>query len=373
MAIALGATGQASGISGATVAPVWSSTPYQGSLLIMEVMTNRQAGATYFGNGTNKDANGNYAPTGWTCFGDNQQAAGSSRSVAQFYKIAGASEPSSVTVGGYSDSGHTTLAGITTVTMIELRDGVSGSTCLGSWDLTNAMGIGYGVGATAPWSATSASSTTTTLTIGSSSWSSGYTDAALLVIGQATATGIVSLSACDSTLGSNGYAILGIKACSSGSALSPVLTTSGATTRSMAAYVVGFDPQLTPSQTLSAGARVKATPAQTLAAGGQISNPAVYGSQTLSAGARIQAPASDTLTAGGRIATPGSATLAAGGAVQGPWSPKILMGSGNVLAEALGSQYLVLSGDIDGGDASSHLASSPNPFTYVIDGGLASD
>lgn len=374
MGITLGATGQGTSSTGATVAPSWSSTPYQGSLLVMEVVTNRTANPTYFGNGTNKDVNNNYAPVGWTCFGDNQQQSTANRSVAQYYKIAGASEPSSVTVGGYSDSGHTTLAGITAVTMIELRDGVSGSTCLGSWDLTNAMGIGIGVGATAPWSTSTSTGTTTTLTIGASSWSSAYVDTGLLVIGQAGAAGITGLSACDSTYGTTGYAILGIKATTSGSALSPVLTTSGTTNRGMAAYVIGFNPQITPTVTLSAGARLQTTPAKTLAAGGQIAAVAFYGTQTLSAGARIQGSATaPALAAGARVRTAPTSTLAAGGAIQGPWTPQILMGTGNVLAEALGSQYLVLSGDIDGGDASSHQAASPNPFTYVIDGGRSSD
>ena len=52
-----------------------------------------------------------------------------------------------------------------------------------------------------------------------------------------------------------------------------------------------------------------------------------------------------------------------------PWSPKIIMGTGNTLDQALGTSYLELSGDIDGGGPP--YDGAYDTYTLVIDGGQA--
>lgn len=375
MAIALGYTASDSGTGKRT--PAWSNAPYVGSLLLMELTTSRTT-ATYFGDGTATPTATNLDPSGWVKFGDTQQSTQATRNVAQFYRVATGGALDTPSVGGYSDSARTTLAGTTYATIIELRDGVSGTTCLGSWDLTNANGIGKAVGTTAPYETYSALITTLTLTITTSSWSTPYTHAALWVIGQAsTATWGTApcLSLMDSVYApfASGGSVNGVVGLASGTALSPVLTITAATGRGMAAYVIGFNPTTYPTTTLVAGARIQKTPAATLAAGAQIILNVSYPVVTLSATARVQAKASVPLTAGARVQVTTTSTIAAGAQIAPVFTPKILMGTGNALAEALGSQYFALSSDIDGGDSTSNQANSPTAFVYVIDGGRSSD
>ena len=366
------AWGVATSSPGATVTPSWSATPAIGSLLLLEVTTSRTSAVTYFG------LNGATTPTGWTQFGEATWPTQSTKSCAQFYRIADGTASDTPTVGGYSGSARTSglLAGTTYVSMMELQgDTLIGGKVMGSWDLSNAAGLGgsaalagnyWGVG------------TSQTLASGTS-WTEPESEAALwCVIRSNTVSATVNGTGFDSgqpswTISTYG-SISGINhSVTPGTSYTFGASMSSTCVLSMSIYVIGFTPTTNPTKTVDAGARIQGTSSTTIAAGGQIAPNAIYGSTTLAAGARIQAAATATVPAGARIQAGRSTTLAAGGAVQGPWSPKILMGTGNVLAEALGSQYFVLSGDIDGGDASSALATSAAPFTYVIDGGQASD
>ena len=94
------------------------------------------------------------------------------------------------------------------------------------------------------------------------------------------------------------------------------------------------------SSPISAGARIQTTPTQTLAAGARI----VYGgTATISAGAHIAAPATQTLGAGARIAVAGSNSLTAGG-----WlsvTPVVPLAAGARI-QATGTQTLAAGGQI---------------------------
>ena len=369
MAIALGNTAQASGTT-SLLTPSWSGAPYVGALLLMEVTTSRTSAVTYFGNG-------NAEPAGWTRFGDNQQSNYPNKSVAQFWHIAdGVNDTPHI--GGYSDSGRTTLAGTTYATIIELRDGIVGSTCFGTWDVANAKGLGYAVGNTAPWETFNTTGTTTTLTISAASWSEAYSSAALWVLAQSPTATWTSLSSCDSTYGpfGTGGQFQGVKALASGGALSPVITISGATGRSMAAYVVGFSPASIITKTISARATITGQATATQPARATITGTATKG---ISATAQIMAAvatSTKTITATASIAihpTPGISATAAIKATrtgtipataQIAFTPLIILGSGNSIKQALGSAYVELAGDLDGGGAA-------DTYTTILDGGQA--
>ena len=382
-----GGHGVAAASGTTTLSPSWSSTPLVGSLLLMSISTARTSSLAYFGQGSGA-ASGASNISGWTAFGPTTLVGYGTRALATYFRIAdGTASDSPTGIGAYTASGGSTLISQTAaVLMVELQDNVIGGThCDGLWDIPGTQGItgspaaGHIGSSTGVQATSGASGTTLTLATGTG-WSETFVDAAIVAFGvtYSTYSGTTPLSgmttqATSPAASGTGLDAIGVVATTSATNISTTATLTAGGVQNLELFVIGFSPTIYPTQTLSAGARVQANPATTIAAGGQISPNAIYGSATLAAGAHILAVTTNPLTAGGRVATPGSATLAAGGAVQGPWSPKILMGTGNMLAEALGSQYLILSGDIDGGDATSHLAGSASPFTYVIDGGQASD
>ena len=369
MAISVGYTASVTGSTAGLVAPAWpgGNTPYTGALLLMVVQSSRTASLTYFGYG-------NADPAGWNRFGSNLQAASTSRSCALFWRIAGTGGTTNDTpsIAGFSDSARTTSAGNTSATIMELRDGIVGTTCIGSWDLTNANGLGMSSGTMATWNVANTANTATTLTVATSSWSDAYAETGLLALAWHSGT-LVSWTGMTTTVTGGGVFLGGIYPCSSGTSLSTTLTDTAASTRSLLGYVIGFNPATYPTQTLVAGARIQKAPASTLAAGAQIILNVSYPVVTLTAGARMQSTATSPLAAGARVQAKPVPTIAAGAQIAPVFTPKILMGTGNALAEALGSQYFALSSDIDGGDSTSNQANSPTAFVYVIDGGRSSD
>ena len=382
MAIVAGSNAKVTGIATGLVTPTWTggNTPYTGALLIMVVQSSRLSNLTYFGNG-------NADPAGWNRFGSNLQAPSSNRSCALFWRIAGTGGTTNDTpsIAGYSSDGAGRIpanyAGNTSVTIMELQDNIVGTTCFGKWDVTNANGLGMSSGTMATWNVANTAGTATTLTVGASSWSDTYADTGLLVLAWHSGT-LSSFTATPTTISpvtGGGSFIGGWDACSSGANLTTTLTDTAASTRSLLGYVVGFSPSTVRTPTQPATARIQSlgTPTQPATARiqslGTPHQPAtgtitlgISRTATIGATARIAAIATSApLTTMARISITGSNTILAGAKILGPpWSPKILMGTGNSIEQALGTSYFELSGDSDNGD-------SNDLYTIVIDGGQA--
>ena len=352
--------------------PAWTGTRYVGSLLLMTCATSRVSATTYFGKpGTTTVVDG------WTRFGEITQPGYPNRSIARFYRVAdGTSLDSPPAVNGYSDTAFATLAGITTVACIELRDGVVGTTCIGKWDLTNAYGLGINtVGnatTTFPTSpvnyaqGTSVGTGTSVALNVAAGIPEGYGDGALWVVAQ-TAGALSALSGTDASFvgaasgTTSGTIYQGLRALAVTAGALPAAsfaTTATNGIQTISAYAVGFNPPK--SATTPATARIAVAATATTPATAQLRLAANYRTATTPATARISAPATTTTTARARL-------------LAGPWANKFLMGSGNNIDQVLGSPYFVLSGDLDGGGdtATTLTGGAKDLYTIAIDGGQA--
>ena len=360
MSFSIGATANAvSANNTAITAPSWSSTPYVGSLLLITMATSRTTSLTYFGKA------GSGTITGWNRFGEHTQNPNyPNRSVERFYKIAdGTSADNPPVINGYSDNTtFASLAGTTSMFLMELRNNVVSGVCVGSWDVTNAYGLGSGTTLSTTYAQGNSVGTGTSLTLSvTSGIPETYAEGGLWIVAQTTST-LTAISNLDAAASINaagtiaqGFKTLTVTSSALPATGSITTTLSGGAIETISAYAIGFNPPKT--KTITGTASVAASRTATQLGTAYLRIAANYVTAAISGTADIAASIFKTQLGTAQII---------------PYT-KISMGSGNNIDQVLGSPYFVLSGDIDGGGntATTLTGGAPNLYTIAIDGGQA--